>query len=136
MISTKQKIVYLSAGGATAASLVWLRYAKSAGKARGFLGETGNKVMRTLRSIHGAVDTLQKRTEEIDRFLQEMIDLGRAEKSLAEAVVANSLQRYEQTAQLIKNNLIQSSGDVATLLSDLKSGVKHLVSTPQSSRAA
>jgi signal transduction histidine kinase len=136
MITRKQKIIYASAGGAAVSSLIWLRYGKSAGGAREFLGGTGAKVMRTLRRIHGVMDTIQKRSEEIDRLVEEMIDLGRIEKSQVEAVIGNSLQRYEETAELIRQNLTQSSDDVTALLSHLKDGVKHLSLKPHTSKAA
>jgi hypothetical protein len=92
MITKKQKIIYASAGGATAASIIWLHYAKSAGKARGYLGGAGEKAMRTLRSIHGTMDTIQKRAEEINRFVQEMVDWRRFKKSHAETVVENGAE--------------------------------------------
>ena len=123
-------------GSATVASLLWLRYAKSAGKARGILGGAGEKVMRTLRTIHCAANTIQKRTEEIDHFVQELIDLGRIQKSHAEGVFEATLQRFEETAELIRKNLALSSDDVTALLSDLRAGVKQLAVKPEAFRAA
>jgi hypothetical protein len=136
MITGKQKIIYASAGGAAVSSFIWLRYGKSAGVAREFLGATGTNIMRTLRGIHGVMDTIQKRCEEIDRFVEEMMDFGRTEKSQVEAVIGNSRQRYEETAELIRQNLTRSSDDVTALLSHLRAGVKRFGLKSHTAQAA
>lgn len=124
MLSRKQRTIYLAAGGTTAAALVWLRYARSAAGARGYLRKTGGKARRTLGEIQTRLSALQKRVEEADRLLHAFAQLGSEQKTKAEIVINDTLKRLEQTADLVQKNLVESSTDIATLIKEMRIAVK------------
>jgi len=135
MLSRKQKAIYLTGGGAMAAALVWLCYAKSAAGARSFLGEAGKKVGKSLSDIENTLSTVRKCTEEIDHFVRELVQVGSEQRVRAEMVIDDTLRRLEQTTDVIQNNLTQSSNEIAALLRDIRIAVAQWVSS-QPSQAA
>lgn len=135
MLSRKQKAIYLTGGGAVAAALVWLCNAKSAAGARSFLGEAGKKVGNSLSDIQNTLSTVRQCTEEVDRFVHELVQVGRERRAQAEVVIDDTLKRLEQTTDVIQKNLTQSSEEITALLRDIRVAVAHLVSS-QPSQAA
>ncbi len=123
MATENQKVAVLLAGGTIAAALIWLRYAKSAARARRFMDEIGLKASQTLDGIQNTLTTIQKRTEEVDRFVQELVRAGKEQKAHAEAVIGDTLKRLDQTAETIQKNLTTSSTEVTELLKEIRSGV-------------
>ena len=135
MVSTKQKAIYLATGGAAAATLVWLRYAKSAAGARRFMGRAGARAGKTLNGIQNSLSTIRKRTEEVDRIVHELVQIGSEQKNRAQSVVNESLRRLEQTTEVIRKNLTQSSNDITALLHDVRTAVEQSVATKPSHAA-
>jgi uncharacterized membrane protein len=135
MLSRKQKAIYLTGGGAVAAALVWLCNAKSAAGARSFLGEAGKKVGNSLSDIQNTLSTVRQCTEEVDRFVHELVQVGRERRAQAVVVIDDTLKRLEQTTDVIQKNLTQSSEEITALLRDIRIAVAHLVSS-QPSQAA
>lgn len=135
MISRKQRAIYMASGGAAAAALIWLRYGKSAARTRQFLGDAVGSVSRSLESIQSTLSTIQRRTEEVDRFIHGLVQVGSENRVRAEEVLNETLERLEQTAEVIQSNLTRSSDDIAALLRDIRIGVEHAVHTDPS-RAA
>lgn len=135
MLSRKQKAIYLTGGGAVAAALVWLCNAKSAAGARSFLGEAGKKVGNSLSDIQNTLSTVRQCTEEVDRFVHELVQVGRERRAQAEVVIDDTLKRLEQATDVIQKNLTQSSEEITALLRDIRIAVAHLVSS-QPSQAA
>ncbi len=129
MLTGKQKAIYLTAGGTAAATLVWLRYAKSAAGTRSFLRTTGGKARRALGEVQTTVSALQRRVEETDRLLHAFARLGSEQKTKAEVVINDTLKRLEQTADLVQRNLVESSTDIATLLKEIRIALKQSVGT-------
>lgn len=135
MLSRKQKAIYLTGGGAVAAALVWLCNAKSAAGARSFLGEAGKKVGNSLSDIQNTLSTVRQCTEEVDRFVHELVQVGRQRRAQPEVVIDDTLKQLEQATDVIQKNLTQSSEEITALLRDIRIAVAHLVSS-QPSQAA
>ncbi len=129
MLTTRQRAIYLAAGGTAAAGLVWLRYARSAAGARSFLKETGGKARRSLAEMQAALSALQKRVEETDKLLHMFARLGSEQKAKAEVVISDTLKRLEQTTDLVQKNLAESSTDIATLLKEIRIALKQSIGT-------
>jgi type VI protein secretion system component VasK len=77
MATENKKAAILLAGGTIAATLIWLRYAKSAARARRFLDEIAQKASRTLDGIQNTLTTIQNRSDEVYRFVHELVRTGK-----------------------------------------------------------
>ena len=135
MNSGKQKAVAIAAGGATAAALVWLAYARSAAPARSFLGNAARKTNQKLGEIESMLHTVRVRVEEIDRLAREIAQVGSKQKARAEEVLTDTMAKLEQTTDVISENLTQSSNEIAALVKDIRSGVAQAVSANPSEAA-
>jgi hypothetical protein len=125
MVSRKQRAIYLATGGAAAATIVWLRFAKSAAGARTFLGRTGTEAGKTLGNIQVRLSTLGNRAEEIGRLVHEIAHLGSDQMAKAEIIFSDTLKRLEQTADVIQENLTLSSSEISALLKDIRITILH-----------
>jgi methyl-accepting chemotaxis protein len=123
MTTQNQKVAVLLAGGTVAAALIWLRYAKSAARARSFMDEIGQKANRTLDGIQNTLITIEQRTGEVDRFVHELLRTGKEQKAHAEEVISDTLKKLDQTAETIQRNLTTSSSEITELLKEIRSGV-------------
>ncbi len=123
MMSGKQKALYLVAGGVTASAIVWLGYSRSASGTRRFLGTAGHSVKKRLGEVQGILSRIQSRTEDIDRLAHELVQAGSEQKNRAEEVLSNTMYRLEQMTGVIKENLTQSSQEIAGLVKDIREGV-------------
>ncbi len=135
MLSKKQKTIYLASGGAAAATLVWLRYAKSASTARSILKKAGGRAGKTLGGVQRTLVTIRQRVEEIDRIAHELAYIGSEQRPRAEIVFKDTLGRLEETTKVIQNNLTRSSNDIAALAKDIRDAVSQSL-LPKASEAA
>ncbi len=135
MLSKKQKGAYLAVGGSASALIFWLCYAESAEKARGFLGESTERVTRILGEIEAVLATVRVRTEQIDRFLEEVIRVAQEQTHKVDTVLNNAVRRFEQTGDVIQKNVADSSIEIGVLLKEFKDELDQLISA-KASRAA
>ncbi len=135
MVSGKQKAILLASGGAAAAAVVWLRYARSAAGARRFLGKTGAKAGRTLSGIQKSLSSVAKRMEEVDRIVHELALIGGEQRGRAQTVVQDTLRRFELTTDAIRENLLQSSEEITSLVKDVRTAVGQSLSSKPSQAA-
>jgi hypothetical protein len=135
MLSRKQKAAYLAAGAASAAAIVWLRYARSAEGARNCLGAAGAKMGTILGCIQSTLTAVRERTEEVDRLVHEFAQLGSEQKVRAEAVLNETWERLEQTRELVLSNFELSSNEITALLREIRISFKQLAAA-KSSQAA
>jgi len=115
MASRNQKAFYL----ALAAGIVWLRYAKSAEGARRRLKEAGDKVRNTWT-------TIEDRSRQFDDMVHGLIETGRELTARVETVVTDTLEKLEQTATVVHENVTQSSHEISSMIKDVREAVGHL----------
>jgi hypothetical protein len=135
MLSRKQKADLLAVGAATAAAVIWLRYARSADGARSFLSAAGTKMGRILSGIQNTLTRVRQRTEEIDRLIHELAQLGSEQKARAEAVCDETWDRLERTREVVLSNFELSSSEIAALIAESRIALKRLAAA-KSTRAA
>lgn len=115
MASRNRKALYLL----LAAGALWLRYAKSAEPARLRLKGAGD-------SLRNVLSTLEERSRQMDEMLQEIISTGRELTSQAESVLTGTLQRIEETAAVIQENVTLSSCEITSMVRDVRAAVGNL----------
>lgn len=136
MTSNRERATYLVLGAAAGASLVgWLCYARSAEKPRRMLSEAAEGAARRLGRIEDTAVALQRRAEEFDRLLKEIIELGREKKVMAEAVLMDTLHKFEHTTDVVQDSMVESAREISSLLTQIRRGLDALLSSRRS-RAA
>jgi hypothetical protein len=127
MLTTKQKAVYLGTGSVVVAASIWLRYADSASSARSFLNKAGSKTSKTFSQIYETMVKIHQRVVEVDRILGELVRVGNEQKDRAEIVFNDTLGRFEETTAVIRNNLTQTSNEIAALIKDIRAAMNQSV---------
>jgi hypothetical protein len=127
MLTTKQKAVYLGTGRVVVAASIWLRYADSASSARSFLNKAGSKTSKTFSQIYETMVKIHQRVVEVDRILGELVRVGNEQKDRAEIVFNDTLGRFEETTAVIRNNLTQTSNEIAALIKDIRAAMNQSV---------
>jgi ABC-type transporter Mla subunit MlaD len=135
MLSRKQKAAYVAVGAASAAAIVWLRYARSAESARNFLDAAGARMGGILGSIQDTLTAVRERVEEVDGLVHEFAQLGSEQKARAEAVLNETWERLEQTRELVLSNFELSASEIAALLREIRIACRQLAAA-KSSQAA
>jgi len=102
-----------------AAGIVWLRYAKSAQGVRSRLKGAGDKVSNALA-------TIEERGQQLDNMVREIIETGRELTARTEMVISGTLQRLEETATVIQENVTQSAGEISSMVKDIRDAVGNL----------
>jgi hypothetical protein len=127
MLTTKQKAVYLGTGSVVVAASIWLRYADSASSARSFLNKAGSKTSKTFSQIYETMVKIHQRVVEVDRILCELVRVGNEQKDRAEIVFNDTLGRFDETTAVIRNNLTQTSNEIAALIKDIRTAMNQSV---------
>jgi hypothetical protein len=135
MLSKKQKAFYLGTGGVAVAASIWLRYADSASSARSFLSKAGPRMTKRFGQIYETMVKIRERVVEVDGILCELVRVGNEQKDRAETVFNDTLGRFEETTAVIRNNLTQTSNEIAALIKDMRAAMNQSV-LPKSSQAA
>ncbi len=133
MASPRER-TYLIIGGAFGAALTLLCTAKSE-KAGRLLERISGKVVQVLDQVTTPFEILQRRAKDLDRFVGEMICVGREQASKVDTVVSHTANRFEQTSDVIQNNLVESALELSAFLKAVKAGLDQLMSR-KPSRAA
>ena len=124
MASPRER-TYLVIGGAFGAALTLLCTAKSE-KAGRLLGRMSDKAVQVLDQVTTPFEILQRRTEDLDHFVGEMIRVGKDQASKVDTVMSNTASRFEQTSDVIQNNLVESALELSAFLRAVKVGLDQL----------
>ena len=135
MLSKRQKAACLATGSAATATLIWLRYAKSASTTRNFIKKGGTSARQAFGGILRTLTTIRERIEEFNRIVGEIAQIGSDHKTRTEMVINDTLAKLDQTASTIRRNVTQSSDEITALLKDIRTAVRESIS-PQTSKAA
>jgi transcriptional regulator len=99
------------------------------------LGRMSDKMLQVLDQVTTPFEILQRRTEDLDHFVGEMIRVGKDQASKVDTVMSNTASRFEQTSDVIQNNLVESALELSAFLRAVKVGLDQLRSG-KPSRAA
>ena len=69
---------------------------------------------------------ITERTRDLDQFLQEMTEMSREQASKVSYVVSDTVQKFEQTTEMIQEDVLKPAVEISSFLKGLKAGLAYL----------
>jgi len=73
-------------------------------------------------------DTLRERAKDLDQFIQELMTVGREQASKVDHLVTDTVQKFEQTTEVIQKDILQPAVEISSFIKGIKSGLEALFS--------
>lgn len=89
------------------------------------LGHLAEELNTTVKNLS---ELVQRRGEQVDGFVEEMIQLGRDQASKIDYVVTDTVQKFEQTTELIQKDVLGPAVEVSSFVRSVKNGLEYLFS--------
>jgi uncharacterized protein YoxC len=93
------------------------------------LGLMAQDVTDNLKTMTG---TVRERAQDLDQFIQEMLQVGRDQAAKVDYVVTDTVQKFEQTTELIQRDVIKPAIELSAFLKGVKSGLDYLFTRKRS----
>ena len=79
-------------------------------------------------TAHTLSELAHRRGEQVDGFVEEMIRLGRDQASKIDYVVTDTVQKFEQTTELIQKDVLRPAVEISSFVKGVKTGLAYLFS--------
>ena len=89
------------------------------------LQQTAKELSGTIESLSGR---LKARSQDIDGFVSQLMDVGREQASKIDYVVQDTLQKFEETTSVIQKDLLRPSIEISAFLKGIRAGLDALFS--------
>jgi uncharacterized protein YoxC len=76
--------------------------------------------------------TVRERAQDLDQFIQEMLQAGRDQAAKVDYVVTDTVQKFEQTTELIQRDVIRPAIELSSFLKGVKTGLDYLFTRKRS----
>lgn len=90
--------------------------------------------------LKASVDSISEmaadRARDLDKFGQEMLELTREQASKVDYAVTDTVQKFEQTTDLIQKDIIQPAVEVSSFFKGIKAGLSYLFNKKSTSPPA
>ncbi|MDA2933756.1 hypothetical protein MYX82_05380, partial [Acidobacteria bacterium AH-259-D05] len=99
------------------------------------LGEIAENLKTNIDLISQMVT---ERAKDLDQFVQEMTEMGREQASKVNYVVNDTVQKFEQTTEMIQEDVLKPAVEISSFLKGLKAGLSYLFNkkaSPQSTQS-
>lgn len=93
------------------------------------LRRMADDVGKNVQKISG---TVRHRVEDMDQFLEELVQIGREQASKVDFVVSDTVQKFEETTTLIQKDVIRPLAEIAAFIKGVRAGVGYLFSSRNS----
>jgi len=83
-------------------------------------------------------DMVKNRAQDLDKFVQEITEISREQSSKVNYVVNDTIQKFEQTTEMLHEDLLKPAVEIASFLKGIKAGLSYLFnkkSPPQSTKS-
>ncbi len=87
------------------------------------LGETAENLKTNIDLISGMVN---ERAQDLDQFVQEITEMSREKFSKVNYVVGDTVQKFEQTTEMIQEDVLKPAVEISSFLKGLKAGLTYL----------
>ncbi len=77
---------------------------------------------------------LQKRGQEVDRFVEELTQMGREQASKIDYLVTDTVQKIQQTTEVIQKDILRPAVEISSFFKGIKTGLEYLFSRKQGRR--
>lgn len=113
---------------------VGVYFAVRSEKARHLCEQAADKAVDGLEHARLTVEMIQKRTQEIDRLLEDTIRAARERSGKFDSVLNNILSKLDETVTVIRDSTVRCADEVAALFGEVRANVNQLLA--QKDRAA
>lgn len=91
------------------------------------LRQTATELSGTLQELSGR---LSVRSKEVDSLVGDLMDLGREQASKIDYVVADTVQKFEETTSTIQKDLLRPAVEISAFVKGIRAGLEALFSRP------
>lgn len=72
-------------------------------------------------------EMVRERAQDLDQFVQEMTEMGREQVSKVNYVVTDTVDKFEQTTEMIHQDVLKPALEISSFLKGIKAGLYYLV---------
>jgi uncharacterized protein YoxC len=83
-------------------------------------------------NLNTMTHSVRERAQDLDQFIQEMLQVGRDQAAKVDFVVTDTVQKFEQTTDLIQRDVVRPAIELSSFLKGVKSGLDYLFSRKRS----
>ncbi|HSR70671.1 MAG TPA: hypothetical protein VLU25_22290 [Acidobacteriota bacterium] len=87
------------------------------------LSELSDNLSNNLEEIS---DRLTQRTRDFNEFTEELLEIGRKQASKLDYVVTDTVQKFEQTTDVIQRDILRPAAEITAIVKGLRSGLAYL----------
>ena len=87
------------------------------------LGEMAESLKTNIDLISQMVT---ERAQDLDQFVQEITEMSREQASKVNFVVGDTVQKFEQTTEMIQEDVLKPAVEISSFLKGLKAGLTYL----------
>lgn len=69
---------------------------------------------------------MRTRAEDFDQFMQEVMQIGREQALKLDYVVTDTVQKFEQTTDMIKRDVIRPALELSSFIKSIRAGLSYL----------
>ncbi len=69
---------------------------------------------------------VKERAQDLDQFVQEMTEMGREQASKVDHVVTDTVEKLEQTTEMIHQDVLKPALEISSFLKGIKAGLYYL----------
>lgn len=69
---------------------------------------------------------VRQRAQDLDRFVEELVRVGRDQASKIDYVVTDTVQKFEQVTEVIQKDVIQPALEISSFIKGVKAGLGYL----------
>ncbi len=71
-------------------------------------------------------DLVKNRAQDLDKFVQEITEMSREQASKVNYVVSDTIQKFEQTTEMLHEDLLKPAVEISSFLKGIKAGLSYL----------
>ncbi len=85
-------------------------------------------------NVNEVSETLRRRAGDLDKFIDELMGLGREQASKIDYLVTDTVQKFEQTTEIIQKDVLRPAVEISAFIKGLRSGLAVLFSKQPASK--
>lgn len=78
-------------------------------------------------------ETIRERGQDLDQFVQEMLQSGRDQAAKIDYVVTDTVQKFEEVTEAIQKDVLRPALEISSFVKAIKSGLDYLFTNRKSS---
>ena len=86
-----------------------------------------SRIAESLRANMDLIsEMVRERVQDLDQFVQEMTEMGREQASKVNHVVTDTVEKFEQTTEMIHQDILKPALEISSFLKGIKAGLYYL----------